>query len=866
MKKCQIKLFIYCYVSIFIWCYHFVQGCSMRTTKIPQTSELRRYGPEPPPKITAVNIRSDIRYRYSRTVVVSYIENPSNELSQEVTFSMILPDTAFISNFTMQKNGHNEIYVAKVQEKEKARNTYNQAVSEGTSAGLVKQDTRNANQITVRSNVEPGRGIEFTLTYEEFLKRHNAKYEHIIHINPGDIVPVYNVDIYIHESLPITDLRVPQLKVHPNEITSQLPMNVIASIEWNEDGDLNNVHIGFHPSEEDQIRMAELANDQRSAMSGQFIVQYDVNRKRQANEIQLLDGYFVHFFAPDYLEVLPKHVVFVLDKSSSMSGTKMKQTKDAMRTIFNDILEQDYFSLLTFSSEVHSWHPDQYYSWGRNRNSYEIAQNNAMAAFRTYKATNSMKMQALRYISELNSRGGTNINSALLTALRIVKNVHNTKAISLNVMPVIIFMTDGEATEGVTSNWEIKQNIEDSNSVPKVPIYGLAFGSGANFDFIKTISAESGAFARKIFEASDAPIQLVDFYSEISSPLLNNVTFQYVGKSFENKSTTGKLNAYFKGGEYVIAGMHKNSIGREVDELEIVVTGEGKLSEYKETIHRCYHEGNGDQLQAQYIPKHEESCIPLNVDSSSLQLTHQYDTKLNSENFIERLWAYLTIQNILDKIENEDGKPNYQLNANYNRIKALNLALKYNFVTKLTALVVVSPPLEEKNEKVLSHPTIVDITPIRLGSEISRGISRGNGLKHLRKSVIVRNKMNHLKRKILPGKTNLAGGNPEKQAKGENIVYSSNSMGGSPTSGSLNPSGSPNSEDGFYPNSGLSAMHDNGASLDSKWWGKDNYGPVSDTDSFQLDEEEGSWMSANHGVTLSLFSMLLCIPLFIFVI
>ena len=536
----------------------------------------------------------------------------------------------------------------------------------------------------------------------------------------------------------------------------------------------------------------------------------------------------------------------------------MKQTKDAMRTIFKDILEQDYFSLLTFNSDVNSWNPylKDPYSRGSNLNSYESVQNNAMAAFRTYKATNAMKRQALRYISELSSSGGTNINIALQEALRIVKNVHNTKAISLNAMPVIIFMTDGQATDGVTNHRDIKENIVNSNSVLKVPIYGLAFGSGADFEFIKTISAESGAFARKIFEASDAPIQLVDFYSEISSPLLNNVTFQYVGKSFQNKSTTEKLNAYFKGGEYVIAGMVKNPIEREVDELAIVVTGEGKLSEYKETIHRCYHEGNGYQLQAQYVPNHEESCIPLISDSSSPQLTYQDETKLNSENFIERLWAYLTIQNLMDQIGNVNGNPSYQWNANHNRIKALNLALKYNFVTKLTSLVVVSPPAEEKNEKALSHPTIVDITPIRLGSEMSRGI----GSNDLKKSIKVRNKMNHFGRKISTGKTKLAEGGQKQQAKGGDLVYSSNSIGGSRTSGSLNPSGSPNSGGGFYPNSGLSAMHDNGASLNSDWFVTDNYVTVSHT--HILKESDGDpWE-----VTLTLVSfvsMLLCCPLVI---
>ena len=66
------------------------------------------------------------------------------------------------------------------------------------------------------------------------------------------------------------------------------------------------------------------------------------------------NGYFVHFFAPDYLQALPKHVVFVLDVSGSMYGTKLVQLKDAMMTILDDLSEQDYFNILTFSTRVHS--------------------------------------------------------------------------------------------------------------------------------------------------------------------------------------------------------------------------------------------------------------------------------------------------------------------------------------------------------------------------------------------------------------------------------------------------------------------------------------------------------------------------------
>lgn len=41
--------------------------------------------------------------------------------------------------------------------------------------------------------------------------------------------------------------------------------------------------------------------------------------------LQIVNGYFVHFFAPQGLPVVPKNIVFVIDVSGSMSGRKIQQ-------------------------------------------------------------------------------------------------------------------------------------------------------------------------------------------------------------------------------------------------------------------------------------------------------------------------------------------------------------------------------------------------------------------------------------------------------------------------------------------------------------------------------------------------------------
>ena len=58
-----------------------------------------------------------------------------------------------------------------------------------------------------------------------------------------------------------------------------------------------------------------------------FSGQKDINHKNYqgiGGEIQVVDGYFVHFVAPENLPPMAKHVIFVLDVSGSMEAQCFK--------------------------------------------------------------------------------------------------------------------------------------------------------------------------------------------------------------------------------------------------------------------------------------------------------------------------------------------------------------------------------------------------------------------------------------------------------------------------------------------------------------------------------------------------------------
>lgn len=77
---------------------------------------------------------------------------------------------------------------------------------------------------------------------------------------------------------------------------------------------------------------------------------------------QVVDGYFVHFFAPSDMKEIPKDVLLILDSSGSMYGTKINQMKAAVIGVLNDLHEGDRFNILVFSDSVEYYKKSMVYA------------------------------------------------------------------------------------------------------------------------------------------------------------------------------------------------------------------------------------------------------------------------------------------------------------------------------------------------------------------------------------------------------------------------------------------------------------------------------------------------------------------------
>nr|XP_019942174.1 PREDICTED: inter-alpha-trypsin inhibitor heavy chain H3 [Paralichthys olivaceus] len=573
-------------------------------------------------EVYSVTVDCTVLSRFAHTVMTSKALNKANS-SQEIFFEVELPKTAFITNFSMEIEG--QVYVGQVKEKEKAKKQYEKAVSSGQTAGLVKASGRKMEKFSVSVNIAANNNVTFTLTYEELLQRKMSQYEILTRIKPKTVVQDFQIVTNIYEPQGITFVD-----AHATFLSNDLLPLVDKTVTDKK------AHISFSPTVEQQRKCPGCDG---TLIDGDFVIKYDVNRPKGIGDIKIVNGYFVHFFSPPDLTRLQKNVVFVIDRSGSMSGRKIAQTREAMLEILKDLHEDDHFALVQFDDSMHTW-----------RDSLS-------------KATKENIEAGMGYVRRIRESGMTDINGAVLRAVNMLVKDRREKRLSERSSDMIILLTDGMPNSGETNLEQIQKNMLSAIG-GKMSLFCLGFGDDVDYSFLDVMGKQNKGMARRIYEASDAAVQLQGFYDEVSSPLLMEVDLRYPDNAVD-LLTTNHFSQLFNGSEIVVAGRLTDN---NLDNFMVEVFGEG--------------------LERNYEAQGQASAQNWNVVYP--------DEEYIFGDFTERLWAYLTIQQLLDK--SKTGTPEEKVNAT---ARALDLSLQYSFVTPLTSMVVTKPETEDGTESPL---------------------------------------------------------------------------------------------------------------------------------------------------------------------
>ncbi|MEW6069638.1 MAG: VWA domain-containing protein, partial [Candidatus Thermoplasmatota archaeon] len=498
-----------------------------------------------------------------------------------------VPTGAFISNFIMRIG--NESYQAEVMNKSDARALFQRIVNESGEVSLLEYLDQNLLALEVA--IPANSSIRMQICYEELLQLYAGLYRYVYTLSAErySAQPIENVSILVNIS---ASTGIANIYSPSHDITIER-LNA------------TNVIVKYSVRNSRPSRDFELYYTTTTQFVGAGILNYFDGEQ----------GYLLFALSPSSEELnityLPKDMIFVIDKSGSMSGEKIEQAKKALKYILQRLAIEDRFTIVSFDSTIYLFSD----------------------ILREANATNIN--EALTYVSNIQAGGATNINDALLTAINVFRN-----STFLNSTKIIVFLTDGLPTAGITNETQIAENIRNSNIGSEVcaRIYTFGVGYDVNTHLLDRISIENYGITVYVKPGENLESALIEFYSKIAYPILTNITVEFAGIAV-NETYPKVIPDLFKGSQIILLGKYYG-----VGNLTIFV--------------------NGSTAQG---------AIAL-IYNFTLNDTTYY-------NFIPRLWATRKIGELLDKVRLEGATEEL-----ISEIRALSF--KYGIVTPYTSILI----------------------------------------------------------------------------------------------------------------------------------------------------------------------------------
>jgi Ca-activated chloride channel family protein len=542
--------------------------------------------PYAPLEITYHHVNVKIDGQIATTSVDQDFYNP-NPQRLEGTYLFPIPKGAQIDKFTMEIGGQQ--VEAELLAADKARGIYEDIVRKLKDPALLEYAGRDVFKVRVFP-IEPNGHKRITLSYTQVLPSDAGLVSYVYPLNTEKFSakPIQNVSVKV-ELDSKRSLKTIYSPSHSVEIKRDGPRKATIGYEASNVTPDTDFALYFAPEQDDV---------------GLNLLTY-----KKPGE----DGYFLLLASPGMdakeKQVVLKDVVFVLDTSGSMSGKKIKQARKALEFCVDNLNDGDRFELVRFSTEV------------------EPLFDNLV------EASPANRSKAEDFIKDLRANGATAIDDALRKALSL-RPADSARPF------VIIFLTDGMPTVGVTDEYQILANVKQ-NDPGHTRIFCFGIGTDVNTHLLDKLTELSRGYSQYVMPDEDLEVKVSSFFAKIKEPVLANPTLKFTGDVRATKMYPSSLPDLFKGEQLVLAGRYSGKGGSAVT-IEGTVNGTSKKFAYD-----------------------------LNFPEES-----------SDHEFIPRLWATRRVGYLLDEIRLHG--ENAEL-----RDEVTDLARKYGIVTPYTAYLIV---------------------------------------------------------------------------------------------------------------------------------------------------------------------------------
>jgi Ca-activated chloride channel family protein len=420
---------------------------------------------------------------------------------------------------------------------EEAKKTYQQYVIERKDASLLEYVGRDAFSSSI---VLPrGKTVKVVITYEQIIQSSGGLYAYMYPLSPErySTKPIDPVNITVTISAPGT-LGFIYSPTH--NITTQRGGKGQAVVSYYEEKVLPDKDFQLYYGVSDR--------------------EYDVKLLAQkSNE----SGYFLLFIYPSIVNqsTIPKDVVFLIDTSGSMEGTKLEQAKRALKYGLDRLNGEDRFDIISFSSSTKLYYPK-------------------------LQGLDSIT-EAKTYVNNLISEGSTNLHDSTSSSAGLFQNDSR--------MHMVVLLTDGRDTTG-HSGADILKSLNAKGNF-KIFVFGV--GDDVDFELLDKLANEFGdGIPTYIKNEGELEATLKSFYDRVATPLLSDVQLTITPECSSPACESQQFSAYdllprkmpdiFLGTQLVVAGRYsgsslagvslKGSIGGVQKELKYTVSFPQKAS------------------------------------------------------------------------------------------------------------------------------------------------------------------------------------------------------------------------------------------------------------------------------------------------
>jgi len=480
--------------------------------------------------LEGVEVQGDIVGRGAKVQMRQLFRNVEDK-PIEVVYKFPLPESAAICGFNAIVD--DRIIEAQIEERDKAFEIYDKALSKGHGAQLLDEERPNIFTLSV-GNVKPQSVVVIEISYVILLDTHGPEVRFFL---PTTISPRYVPHRQPDQNgIPVNDLVNPPFGLH-------VPYGLKLNINIHNFNGIASVGSASHSiitDFADDMAIVSFASE-TVVMDRDFILTVAYKQDFVNRGYCCSDGdasYIQMDFMPDE-EASPgdphgidrnREIIFLLDCSGSMGGSSIDEAKKALEIMVKALNPGTMFNIYRFGSTFeHLFRRSQEYN------------ENAMTA-------------ALTYLSETDaSLGGTEVLAPL-------KDIY-TDELKGNQCRDIILITDGEVGNEVQVMELVKRYADNTT------LHTVGIGNGPNEYFIKGLARSSGGACELIAPKERIEPKVLRIFKKVMIGNIRNIRIDW-GRDVEQ--APANVTTFIGQGVSVFARIK----GDHVKHQSIAVTGE----------------------------------------------------------------------------------------------------------------------------------------------------------------------------------------------------------------------------------------------------------------------------------------------------